>query len=449
MNDPANSKRIYTVSGLNREVGQLLAHGLPLLWVEGEISNFTAPASGHWYFTLKDRDAQLRCAMFRGRQNGTRFKPANGQHVAVRGRVGLYEPRGEYQMTVELMEEAGQGALQRAFEQLKQRLAAEGLFDIGRKRPLPTLPRRIAVITSGTGAALRDILHVLQRRFPLAQVLLLPVPVQGTAAAPAICAALDSLSTRSDCQVVILARGGGSIEDLWAFNEETVARAIHRCALPVVSGIGHETDFTIADFVADVRAPTPSAAAQLVSPDQQSLLQQLGAQLARLRLGMQRQLSHATQHHAAAARRLQQTHPGTRLHQQAQRLDELEQRMRLALGHSVRESQQQLAAVTARLQRVNAGQVVAQLTQRCTQLAQHLRRGMIDTLNHCNQRLALAQRALDAVSPLAVLGRGYALVVTPEGQLIRQAVSLHVGDALDIRLADGRVQAIVHSIKDA
>jgi exodeoxyribonuclease VII large subunit len=332
---------------------------------------------------------------------------------------------------------------------LKQRLAAEGLFDIGRKRALPTLPRRIAVITSGTGAALRDILHVLQRRFPLAQVLLLPVPVQGTAAAPAICAALDSLSTHTDCQVVILARGGGSIEDLWAFNEETVARAIHRCALPVVSGIGHETDFTIADFVADVRAPTPSAAAQLVSPDQQSLLQQLGAQLARLRLGMQRQLSHATQHHAAAARRLQQTHPGTRLHQQAQRLDELEQRMRLALGHSVRESQQQLAAVTARLQRVNAGQVVAQLTQRCTQLAQHLRRGMIDTLNHCNQRLALAQRALDAVSPLAVLGRGYALVVTPEGQLIRQAASLHVGDALDIRLADGRVQAIVHSIKDA
>jgi exodeoxyribonuclease VII large subunit len=449
MNEPANSKRIYTVSGLNREVGQLLAHGLPLLWVEGEISNFTAPASGHWYFTLKDRDAQLRCAMFRGRQNGMRFKPANGQHVAVRGRVGLYEPRGEYQMTVELMEEAGQGALQRAFEQLKQRLSAEGLFDIARKRALPTLPRRIAVITSGTGAALRDILHVLQQRFPLAQVLLLPVPVQGTAAAPAICAALDSLSTRTDCQVVILARGGGSIEDLWAFNEETVARAIHRCALPVVSGIGHETDFTIADFVADVRAPTPSAAAQLVSPDQQSLLQQLGAQLARLRLGMQRQLSHATQHHAAAARRLQQTHPGTRLHQQAQRLDELEQRMRLALGHSVRESQQQLAAVTARLQRVNAGQVVAQLTQRCTQLAQHLRRGMIDTLNHCNQRLALAQRALDAVSPLAVLGRGYALVVTPEGQLIRQAASLHVGDALDIRLADGRVQAIVHSIKDA
>jgi len=449
MNEPANSKRIYTVSGLNREVGQLLAHGLPLLWVEGEISNFTAPASGHWYFTLKDRDAQLRCAMFRGRQNGMRFKPANGQHVAVRGRVGLYEPRGEYQMTVELMEEAGQGALQRAFEQLKQRLSAEGLFDIGRKRALPTLPRRIAVITSGTGAALRDILHVLQQRFPLAQVLLLPVPVQGTAAAPAICAALDSLSTRTDCQVVILARGGGSIEDLWAFNEETVARAIHRCALPVVSGIGHETDFTIADFVADVRAPTPSAAAQLASPDQQSLLQQLSAQLARLRLGMQRQLSHAKQHHAAAARRLQQTHPGTRLHQQAQRLDELEQRMRLALGHSVRESQQQLAAINARLQRVNAGQVVAQLTQRCTQLAQHLRRAMIDTLNHCNQRLALAQRALDAVSPLAVLGRGYALVVTPDGRLIKQTGSLHVGDALDIRLADGRVQAIVHSIKDA
>lgn len=449
MNDPANSKRIYTVSGLNREVGQLLAHVLPLLWVEGEISNFTAPASGHWYFTLKDRDAQLRCAMFRGRQNGMRFKPANGQHVAVRGRVGLYEPRGEYQMTVELMEEAGQGALQRAFEQLKQRLAAEGLFETARKRALPSLPRRIAVITSGTGAALRDILHVLQRRFPSAQVLLLPVPVQGTAAAPAICAALDSLAQRDDCQVVILARGGGSIEDLWAFNEETVARAIYRCALPVVSGIGHETDFTIADFVADVRAPTPSAAAQLVSPDQQVLLQQVGAQLARLKRGMERQLSIVRQHHAAAAKRLQQTHPGNRLRQQAQRLDEFEERLRLALRHSLRDSSQRLSAVTARLQRVHAGQRVAQLAERCAQRTQQLRRAMVDTLNHCQQRLTLAQRALDAVSPLAVLGRGYALVVTPDGRLVRQAASLQAGDELNIRLAEGRVHAIVRSIKDS
>ena len=228
MNDRADSKHIYTVSGLNREVGQLLAHGLPPLWVEGEVSNFSAPASGHWYFTLKDRDSQLRCAMFRGRQSSVRFRPANGQHINVRGRVGLYEPRGDYQMTVELMEEAGEGQLRREFDLLKQRLAAEGLFDAARKRPLPALPRRIAVITSGTGAALRDILNVLQQRYRLAQILLLPVPVQGAAAAPAICAALDTVSRRDDCQVVILARGGGSLEDLWAVNEETVARAIYR-----------------------------------------------------------------------------------------------------------------------------------------------------------------------------------------------------------------------------
>lgn len=441
-------RSVYSVSSLNREVGQLLAHGLPGVWVEGEVSNFTAPASGHWYFTLKDRDAQIRCAMFKGRQNAARLRPTNGQQLVLRGRVGLYEPRGDYQLTVESLEAAGEGALRREFDQLKQRLAAEGLFEVARKRELPALPRRIAVITSGTGAALRDILQVLQRRFPLAQVLLLPVPVQGTAAAPAICAALDAISGRDDCQVVILARGGGSLEDLWAFNEEAVARAIHRCAVPVVSGVGHETDVTIADFVADVRAPTPSAAAQLVSPDRQTLLRQLEAQRTRLRLAMQRQLAHALQNQQAAARRLQQTHPGDRLRQQAQRLDELEERLRLALRHRQRDSSQRLAAVLARLQRVHAGQHVAQLNQRCTLLAQRLHRSMTDTLNHCRQHLALAVRALDAVSPLAVLGRGYALVATAEGQLVRQASQLQPGDELNIRLAQGRLRATVRGIED-
>ena len=445
MNDRADSKHIYTVSGLNREVGQLLAHGLPPLWVEGEVSNFSAPASGHWYFTLKDRDSQLRCAMFRGRQSSVRFRPANGQHINVRGRVGLYEPRGDYQMTVELMEEAGEGQLRREFDLLKQRLAAEGLFDLARKRQLPALPRRIAVITSGTGAALRDILNVLQQRYRLAQILLLPVPVQGAAAAPAICAALDTVSRRDDCQVVILARGGGSLEDLWAFNEETVARAIYRCSLPVVTGIGHETDFTIADFVADVRAPTPSAAAQLCSPDQQTLALQLGAQLTRLRLAMQRQLSHAQQHHLAATRRLQQTHPGNRLRQQAQRLDELEERLALAVGHTLRDARQRLTMTLARLQRVQAGPFIEQLSGRCALLAKQLQRALLDTLNRCEQRLALAQRALDAVSPLAVLGRGYALVATADGQLLRQAQAVREGDELNIRLATGRIRATVRS----
>lgn len=434
---PRPARDVYTVGRLNREVRLLLESGLPALWVEGEISNFSAPASGHWYFTLKDREAQIRCAMFRTRNVGLGFRPKEGQLLQVRGRVGLYEPRGDYQLIVEQLEDAGEGALKREFERLKARLSAEGLFDAALKRLLPPMPRRIAVVTSATGAALRDVLHILARRFPPAAVLIHPVPVQGAAAAPAIIAALDEVSARADCDVVILARGGGSLEDLWSFNDEGVARAIRRCALPVVTGIGHETDFTIADFVADVRAPTPSGAAQLVVPDRLALEQQLAGLLGRLQLAVQRQIAHRAQRHAALAHRLQQTHPGSRLAQQAQRLDELEQRLANATRRELLQRQGRLEVLRARLSRTRPDLHVARLGEAVGTLEQRLRAAWEDRIADAAQRLALAARALSAVSPLAVLDRGYAIATADNGEAIRDAAVLAPGDRLRLRFAAG------------
>ncbi len=318
---------VYSVSRLNREVRLLLERGMSVIWIEGELSNFSQPSSGHWYFTLKDRDAQVRCAMFRQRNMLVGFTPRVGQQVLARAKVSLYEPRGDYQLIVEHLEEAGVGALRREFERLKAKLAAEGLFDPARKRELPRCPRRIGVVTSPTGAAIRDILHILGRRFPAAAVLIYPTAVQGAAAVPAIVEAIELASQRRECDVLIVARGGGSIEDLWAFNDERVARAIHACSIPVVTGIGHEIDFTIADFVADVRAPTPSGAAELVVPDRREWLAVLKRIAERLEVAMRRELRAFSARSDAARLRLQLAHPGTRLTQQAQRLDDLEQRL--------------------------------------------------------------------------------------------------------------------------
>jgi exodeoxyribonuclease VII large subunit len=390
---------IYSVSKLNREVRLLLEAGVGQIWVQGEISNLARPSSGHWYFSLKDRDAQLRCAMFRARNSGCRFTPREGQAVIAYGRVSLYEPRGDYQLLIEHLDDAGIGALQRSFDELKARLAAEGLFASERKRALPLVPRRIGVVTSPTGAAIRDVLHILARRFPAAGVLVYPVPVQGVAAAPAIVAALDLASARAECDVLILTRGGGSLEDLWAFNDERVARAIYRCAIPVVTGIGHEIDFTIADFVADLRAPTPSGAAELVTPDGHAWLHKLSQLGARFAAGMRRQLQHEHTRFASLMRRLQQAHPGARLGQYSQRLDELEGRLQFALQ--------------ARLG---------------SQLA----------------RLESAARALQAISPLATLGRGFAVITrSADGALVTAADQISVGETFDATLAQGSLHAVV------
>ena len=438
---------VYSVGRLNREVRLLLEAGLPPIWVEGEISNFSSPASGHWYFTLKDRDAQIRCAMFRARNLAVAFRPKEGQLLQARGRVGLYEPRGDYQLIVEQLEDAGEGALKREYEKLKQRLAAEGLFAAERKRPLPRLPRRIAVVTSPTGAAIRDVLHILARRYPPAAIRIFPVPVQGAAAAASIAAAIDEVSGGGDCDVLILARGGGSLEDLWSFNDERVARAIHRCAIPVVTGIGHETDFTIADFVADVRAPTPSGAAQLVVPDRIALGAEIAGHLERLRLAVRRQLAHSLQRHDAAMRRLQQAHPGSRLAQQAQRLDELEQRLRRCAQRELALSAQRLAQLGARLQRAHAGLHIARLAELVGDQRQRLVIAMQDHLSRLKHRLALAQRGLDAVSPLAVLGRGFAVLTAPDGSLVRDAAQVGIGDEIEARLGRGKLIAIVKQVE--
>jgi exodeoxyribonuclease VII large subunit len=395
---------IYTVSRLNREARALLERGFATLWVEAELSNVARPASGHWYFTLKDANAQVRAAMFRQRNMNVGFAPKDGLQVLARGRISLYEPRGDYQLIVDHLEEAGKGALRRQFEELKNRLFKEGLFAEERKRPLPPLPRRIGVITSPTGAAIRDILHVLKRRFAAVPVLIYPVPVQGSSAPPAIVQALREAGERAECDVLILARGGGSLEDLWAFNDERVARAIHDCPLPVVAGIGHEVDFTIADFVADRRAPTPSGAAEIVVPDERSVRRGLRDLLARITRSTETALARYADRLAWLVQRLSQAHPGARLAQQAQRLDELTERMRLAMVHRL-----------------------------------ELTRG----------RLKLAMRALHAVSPLATIDRGYAVVThLPGGELLRSRRAVKPADRLNIRVADGSVRAVVEGDAD-
>ena len=305
----------------------LLEHGMPTVWIEGEISNFSRPASGHWYFTLKDRDSQVRCAMFRGRNALLRFAPADGQRVIARARVTLFEPRGEYQLQVEHLEDSGVGALRREYERLKARLEAEGLFDTSKKRPLPTVPDCIGAVTSPTGAAIRDILNILGRRFPAARVVIYPTAVQGRDAVPQLLEALSLAASRNECDVLIVARGGGSIEDLWAFNDESIARLIRTMPMPVVTGIGHEVDFTIADFVADLRAPTPSGAAELVVPDGATWRMGFARLSQRLLQALRRQLRNDSDYLVAMRRRLALAHPGQRLRQNAQRLDELEQRL--------------------------------------------------------------------------------------------------------------------------
>jgi exodeoxyribonuclease VII large subunit len=420
-------RSIYSVSRLNREVRLLLERGLAVIWLEAELSNFTQPASGHWYFTLKDKEAQIRGAMFRQRNMNLGFTPRSGQLVLVRGRVSLYEPRGDYQMLVEHMEEAGVGALKREFERLKAQLAAEGLFAPELKRLLPGFPRRIGVITSPSGAAIRDVLHVLKRRYPPAQVLIYPTPVQGAAAVPALIQALKLASARAECDVLILARGGGSLEDLWAFNDEGVARAIRACAIPVVSGVGHEIDFTIADFVADVRAPTPSGAAELVVPDRQALLSTLRRMGERLIQSGRRELRTAAQLLAHLRHRLQRMHPGVRLSHSAQRLDELEQRMRKALHARVQQHNIRLSHANAR---------TAQLRMRL----QHALQRRVQTSVH---RLNLAQQKLDAVSPLATLARGFAVVMRADGRVVTDAGTVAVGDEIRALLRRGAIRARV------
>ena len=447
--DPsAPTRRILSVSELNRAARGLLEGGFPILWVEGEISNLAQPGSGHLYFSLKDAQAQVRCALFRNRGMLLRFKPANGMKVLVRGRVSLYEPRGDYQFLVESMEDAGHGALQRAFEALKERLAKEGLFDPGLKRPLPEVPKSIGVITSPTGAAIRDILSVIRRRHPLARVIVYPVPVQGEGAAAKIAAMLGLASRRHECDVLILARGGGSLEDLWAFNEEPVARAIRASAIPVVSGVGHEIDFTIADFAEDLRAPTPSGAAELVTPDLSDWQRIFQAHADRLYQAKLRILQDLRRRLDWCGERLRQLHPGRVLRDRSQRLDELQLRLERGARVQLRHGRTRLAALHAVLREHSPLQRLQRASDRSTALEQRLRIAARANLSHTANRLALSLRALDAVSPLATLNRGYAIVSdATSGGTLSHIQAVKPGHTVRTRLADGTFTAEVKTVQ--
>jgi exodeoxyribonuclease VII large subunit len=434
---------IYTVSRLNREVRALLERGFATLWLEAEISNFARPSSGHWYFSLKDASAQVRCAMFRQRNMLCGFTVRDGQKVLVRARVGLYEPRGEFQLIIEHLEDAGVGALKRQFEELAARLSAEGLFAAERKRPLPRLPKRIGIITSPTGAAVRDILHVLARRYPAAAVLIYPVAVQGTQAAAELVAALTLAGRRAECDVLILARGGGSLEDLWAFNDEALARAIVASPIAVVSGVGHEIDFTIADFAADLRAPTPSAAAELVVPDAQEWLKTFRAYEQRLYQLARRRLNECRERLGWLSGRAAQVSPTARLAEQMQRVDDLEQRLARGLRQCVSDRKAALVLLQSRLWRASPAALMSALAARRDALMARLRAAEIAHLRRARERLLPLGSTLHAVSPLATLDRGYAIVSGADGTILRAAADAPAGTTIEARLARGRIRARV------
>jgi len=437
--DYTTPRHILTPSSLNRLVRDLLGDVFPQVWIEGELSNVAKPASGHLYFTLKDSGAQVRCAMFKPKTAALRFRPVDGMQVLLRAKVGLYEPRGEFQLVAEYMEPAGEGALQREFEQLKARLDAEGLFAPARKRALPRYARRIGVITSATGAAVRDVLSVLGRRWPLADVEVLPVPVQGREAPPAIVAMLNKASSSGRYDVLLLTRGGGSLEDLWAFNDEAVARAIHASAVPVVSAVGHEIDFSIADFVADLRAPTPSAAAELLVPDAVAVgrhLQQLQQRMVTLQ---QRQLQAQAQRVDHLLARLQTQRPQARLARDRERLLHLQHRLGAVLREQSQLRQTRLERLHARLLAQHPRTQLSLLARRLAEQDQRLRRAITYTLERQQTALRHAGHALHAISPLATLERGYAILFDEAGQVVRSVAAVSEGDTVNARMSDGEL----------
>jgi exodeoxyribonuclease VII large subunit len=442
--DTSAQREVYTVSRLNREARTLLESRFPLIWLEGEVSNFARPGSGHWYFTLKDAQAQVRCAMFRPRNAILKFTPEDGMHLLVRARVSLYEGRGEFQLIVEHAEPAGEGLLQLQFEQLKKKLAAEGLFAEEHKQPLPRFARRIGVITSPTGAAIRDILSVLRRRFPALPVIVYPVAVQGAAAAPQIAAMIRTADARAECDVLVLARGGGSLEDLWPFNEEVVARAIYACTTPIVTGIGHEIDFTIADFVADVRAPTPSASAELVSPDRLQLSHLFHTAESRLVSLTRALLSRQRERLNWLARRL--VHPGRRLQELAQRLDDISLHLLNGMRAHLHRQRTEVMQLAARLAVQSPAQRLHVLRERCLQLQVRLCQSVQRRLHASAAQLQSAMRALQTISPLATLERGYAIVTDSSAHILRDADAVQPGDRVSARLARGRLHCAVEEI---
>lgn len=416
------------------------------IWLSGEISNLSQPSSGHWYFTLKDERAQVRCAMFRNSNRRVTFRPQNGQQVLMRATITLYEPRGDYQLLAESMQPAGDGLLQQQFDILKQRLATEGLFDQQYKQPLPRPATCVGVITSPSGAALHDILHVLQRRDPSLPVVIYPSQVQGEEAPLQIVRAITLANQRQECDVLIVGRGGGSLEDLWSFNDERVARAIFASRIPIVSAVGHETDVTIADFVGDLRAPTPSTAAELVSRDRSELLRQLQSQRQRLDMAMDYLLAQRQRDFTRLYHRLQQQHPQLRLARQLNQLITLRQRLDESMQQQLRRSAQRRDRLQQRLTQQQPLSRIHRAQQHVQQLHYRLQHLISGQLSESKQRLGGICSHLEGVSPLKTLARGYNVTTTASGQVLRQTAQITPGDTLKTRLQDGWVESQVTQV---
>ncbi|AMG91431.1 exodeoxyribonuclease VII large subunit [Citrobacter amalonaticus] len=443
----SQTSAIFTVSRLNQTVRLLLEQEMGQVWISGEISNFSQPSSGHWYFTLKDDTAQVRCAMFRNSNRRVTFRPQHGQQVLVRANITLYEPRGDYQIIVESMQPAGEGLLQQKYEQLKAKLQAEGLFDQQHKQPLPSPAHCVGVITSKTGAALHDILHVLKRRDPSLPVIIYPTAVQGDDAPGQIVRAIELANTRQECDVLIVGRGGGSLEDLWSFNDERVARAIFASAIPVVSAVGHETDVTIADFIADLRAPTPSAAAEMVSRNQQELLRQILSAQQRLGMAMDYFLANRSRRFTQIYHRLQQQHPQLRLARQQTALERLHQRMNVAIDGQLKRTSQRQSRLLQRLSQQNPQPRIHRAQTRIQQLEYRLAENVRSRLSATRERFGNAVTHLEAVSPLSTLARGYSVSTANDGKVLKKVKQVKTGDVMTTRLEDGWVESQVTDIK--
>jgi len=434
-------QEILSVAALNRSVRDLLEHRYPLLWVRGEVSNFMLARSGHAYFSLKDEDAQVRCVMFRHRGQNLDWTPRDGLRVEVQALVTLYEPRGDFQLNVQAMRQAGLGALFEAFARLRDRLEKEGLFDPAKKRPLPAFPRRIGIVTSLDAAALRDVLSTLARRNPAIEIVVYPAPVQGEGAASMLAAAVARAGERRECDVLILARGGGSLEDLWAFNDERLARAIRACPIPVVSGIGHETDFTIADFAADLRAPTPTGAAELASPSRAALLARISSSLERLRGRAARDIETRMQVLDHLQRRL--VHPGRRLQAQGDTLVHLRQRLAQAIRRGL---EGQGWRMMTKLQHLRAhAPNFERLGTLTATLAMRERAALSARLERSESRLARLAESLAHLDPAAVLARGFSIVSRQDGAIVRDSAAIEIGEDLSLRFALGRATVRVES----
>ncbi|KAE8175765.1 exodeoxyribonuclease VII large subunit [Photobacterium carnosum] len=439
-----SNDRIYTVSSLNAQVRLILENEMGIVWLVGELSNFSMPVSGHWYFTLKDSRAQVKCAMFKGTNRHVSFKPGNGNQVLVKARLSIYEPRGDYQLIIESMQPEGDGRLQQQFEQLKMTLAAEGLFAQALKKPLPQQPQRVGIITSKTGAALHDILQVLKRRDPSLAVVIYPTMVQGDGAAISIAQAIGRANSRQECDILIVGRGGGSLEDLWAFNEEIVARTIAASQIPIVSAVGHEVDVTIADFVADMRAPTPSAAAELISRDSSAQTDKIAQKQQQLRHAIQFYFADKKQHVNQLKHRLDRQHPQLRLNQQ-QHLDDITRRLQQIMLKKIQKQQQRITQNQYKLSLHSPQQRLQHNTTTLINTKRRLLDAMDRNLLNAQHKLSLSAEKLDTVSPLATLSRGYSITRNDKGDLIRRCDQVKAGDQLITTVTDGKIHTTVNN----